>query len=164
MNSFNVPGPPVGKGRPKMTVIAQKKSSNVPQSEHITAKEFNSLIKNEKPYSVKTYTPAKTANYEQLVKYSFLEQTKQTNPVEGYIKLDIIARFPIPKSTTKKNRALMLSGEIRPAKTPDIDNITKAILDGLNKVLYKDDKQVIELSVKKEYSEDPCVIVSYEII
>ncbi len=153
MNSFIVPGPPVGKGRPKMTVIAKKAPTSNPQNSY-----------NGKPYSVKTYTPAKTAQYEQLVKYSFLEQTKQTTPIDGYIKLDIVARFGIPKSTTKKNRALMLSGEIRPAKIPDIDNITKAILDGLNKVLYKDDKQVIELSVKKEYSEDPCVIVSYEII
>ena len=78
--------------------------------------------------------------------------------------MNITAIFGIPKSTTKKDKAKMLSGLILPAKIPDIDNITKSILDGLNKVLYKDDKQVIELSVKKKYGEEPCVIVEYETI
>lgn len=56
----------------------------------------------------------------------------------------------------------MLNHEIWPDKKPDIDNIIKAILDGLNKTMFIDDKQIVELSVKKQYGETPCVIVEYE--
>ena len=34
---------------------------------------------------------------------------------------------------------------------PDVDNIAKAVLDALNGVIWVDDKQVVELTVKKYY-------------
>lgn len=40
----------------------------------------------------------------------------------------------------------------RPDKKPDIDNILKIVLDGLNGVAYADDKQVIEVRCRKFYS------------
>jgi Holliday junction resolvase RusA-like endonuclease len=163
LNKFIVPGEPVGKGRPKMTVIPKSTTDKI-QSNHISADDFKKINKAGKTYGVRTYTPAKTSTYEELVKYSFLSQIKYFAPLDGYIRMNITAIFGIPKSTTKKDKAKMLSGLILPAKIPDIDNITKSILDGLNKVLYKDDKQVIELSVKKKYGEEPCVIVEYETI
>lgn len=49
----------------------------------------------------------------------------------------------------------MLNGELLPAKKPDIDNIVKAVLDALNEVAYRDDTQVVELQVRKQYSERP---------
>lgn len=36
---------------------------------------------------------------------------------------------------------------------PDIDNITKIVLDGLNGIAYKDDNQITKIEVKKIYSE-----------
>ncbi len=53
----------------------------------------------------------------------------------------------------------MLGGKILPAKKPDIDNVVKAVLDALNGVAYRDDTQVIELHVRKSYSEKPRVEV-----
>lgn len=37
---------------------------------------------------------------------------------------------------------------------PDIDNIVKIILDGLNKFAYTDDKQVAVLMASKHYAKD----------
>lgn len=56
----------------------------------------------------------------------------------------------------------MLANRIFPVKKPDCDNIAKIILDALNKIAYKDDSQVIELSVKKLYSEKAKVLVHIE--
>ena len=56
----------------------------------------------------------------------------------------------------------MLDGKILPAKKPDIDNVVKAVLDALNGVAYRDDTQVVELHVRKSYSEKPRVEVSIE--
>ena len=36
---------------------------------------------------------------------------------------------------------------------PDVDNITKVILDALNGVAYLDDSGVIAVTVEKEYGE-----------
>lgn len=47
-------------------------------------------------------------------------------------------------------------------KKPDIDNVVKAVLDALNGVAYRDDTQVIELHVRKSYSEKPRVEVCIE--
>jgi Holliday junction resolvase RusA-like endonuclease len=105
-----------------------------------------------------TYTPAKTVNYETLVKelYYVAHGSKR---LEGEITARITAYFSIPKSASKKNRAAMLSGQIRPTKKPDGDNLAKIILDSLNSIAYKDDSQVVELTVSKYYGDSPRVEV-----
>ena len=108
------------------------------------------------------YTPTKTSQYEEMVRLSFLEQSKCFQPSNKYIRMVITANFAIPKSVSKNKREQMLNHEILPDKKPDIDNIVKAILDGLNKTMYSDDKQIVELTVKKQYGENPCVVVEYE--
>ena len=37
----------------------------------------------------------------------------------------------------------------------DVDNVGKAVLDGLNKVAYKDDKQICNLTVRRRYNPVP---------
>ena len=56
----------------------------------------------------------------------------------------------------------MLSGEIKPTKKPDADNIVKIICDALNNIAYKDDTQVVDLQVKKIYGGTEKVIVEIE--
>ena len=53
----------------------------------------------------------------------------------------------------------MLNNEIYPTIKPDTDNIAKSILDSLNGIAYLDDKQVVDLRVRKQYSEVPGVSI-----
>nr|WP_082786584.1 RusA family crossover junction endodeoxyribonuclease [Sporosarcina psychrophila] len=53
----------------------------------------------------------------------------------------------------------MKSGELRPTTKPDVDNYVKAIKDGLIKVIWQDDSQVVDLKVRKFYSLSPKVVV-----
>jgi Holliday junction resolvase RusA-like endonuclease len=85
--------------------------------------------------------------------------SNQTERLEGQIKAHIQAFFFIPKSTSNKKREKMLSGEIRPTKKPDTDNLAKIILDSLNKMAYDDDSQIVTLTVQKFYSDEPRVEV-----
>jgi Holliday junction resolvase RusA-like endonuclease len=101
-----------------------------------------------------TYTPEKTKNYETLVKELFFIEHGQPL-LEGPLSMRVQAYFTIPKSTSKKRKELMKSGEIRPTKRPDLDNILKIIGDALNEVAYKDDKQIISASIEKFYSDEP---------
>jgi len=36
----------------------------------------------------------------------------------------------------------------------DLDNLSKAVLDGLNKIVYEDDRQIVELHLKKVVREN----------
>ena len=71
--------------------------------------------------------------------------------------LFLTARFfmPIPKSTSKKKRAMMLNDEIHHTKKPDVDNCIKFICDCLNGVVYRDDSQIFSKHGIKRYSDEP---------
>lgn len=107
-----------------------------------------------------TYTPKETVNYENLVKYSFLDQVKDWVMTDKPIEMQITAYFPIPNSTSKKNKELMRSGQLKPTKKPDTDNIGKMIADALNNLAYNDDAQVVDMSIRKVYSDTPRVEVT----
>lgn len=136
---FEVLGVPVGKGRPKFSTV----------NGHAVA-----------------YTPAKTANYETLVKLSYQQHIgafmfDKDKPLRAIIR----AFFPIPKSTSKKKREQMEAGKIRHTKKCDADNIAKACLDALNGIAFYDDSQVCELSISKFYGDTPKVeIIIDEVI
>lgn len=68
-------------------------------------------------------------------------------------KMEIDIFFKIPKRKSKTFKMRCLADEIRPTKRPDIDNVSKNILDALNGILYADDKQIVELTVRKYYAE-----------
>ncbi|MBU5424983.1 RusA family crossover junction endodeoxyribonuclease [Tissierella pigra] len=102
-----------------------------------------------------TYTPEKTVNYENLVQFSYLQKYKNTEPMEGYLKIEMIFFMPIPKSTSKKRKELMLQRKILPDKKPDYDNMAKAISDALNNIAYKDDNQIVEAHIYKFYCDEP---------
>lgn len=102
---------------------------------------------------IQTYTPKDTKEYELRVKAAY---PGFKTFIDGeYLSVHIYAYYPIPKSASNKNRLLMLSGRIRPAKRPDLDNIAKSICDALNGVAYKDDSQIVKLTVAKYYSTEP---------
>lgn len=130
--TFEIVGEPQGKGRPRFS----------------TRGGF-----------VKTYTPEKTASYENFVKVCYLNKYKGQK-LDGEIIAEIIAYFSIPKSFSKKKRVQAIEGKIMPTKKPDTDNIAKTILDSLNGIAFEDDKQVVALLVKKLYGEEAKVVVS----
>lgn len=103
----------------------------------------------------RAYTPKETVNYENWVKLCYQDQGKEY--LEGQINASIVAYYSIPKSTSKKKMALMLNGELRPTKKPDLDNIVKGVLDSLNGIAYKDDSQVVKVVTEKFYAEQPRV-------
>ena len=130
--TFEIVGEPQGKGRPRFS----------------TRGGF-----------VKTYTPEKTASYENFVKLCYLNKYKGQK-LDGEIIAEIIAYFSIPKSFSKKKRLEAIEGKIKPTKKPDTDNIAKTILDSLNGIAFEDDQQVVALLVKKLYGEEAKVVVS----
>lgn len=105
---------------------------------------------------VQSMTPENTVLYENLVKQSFVQQADKDARWFGKepLAVYITAFYPIPASTTKKDRQLICSGKLFPTKKPDADNVAKVICDALNGVAYGDDTQIIKLSILKAYTEE----------
>lgn len=105
---------------------------------------------------VKTYDPEKSRTYKQIV-YSVISNIKPAKPYDCELVADITAYFKMPKSKSAKWKCQALAGLIRPAKKPDADNIAKIVLDSCNGILFRDDSQIVSLTVSKFYSEQPRV-------
>lgn len=129
---FSVYGEPHGKGRPRFT----KRGS------HMIA-----------------YTDKKTADYENRIAAEYRRQVGKRFPDDSMLDMRVYAYFEIPKSANHKKRLAMELGETRPTKTPDVDNIVKIVADALNKIAYRDDKQIIDCQVRKFYSTQPRIEV-----
>lgn len=103
------------------------------------------------------YTPAKTRAYEKQAAI-IADIGMRANGLKRFecpVTVMATAYVPIPKSMSKKDRAAALIGFLLPAKKPDIDNIAKAALDGLNGIVWRDDALIVGLSIKKLYAEIP---------
>ncbi|MEN6629840.1 MAG: RusA family crossover junction endodeoxyribonuclease [Sulfuricella sp.] len=124
--AFVIPGVAVGKGRPKF------------------ARRGN---------FVTAYTPERTASYENLVKLAAHRAMNGRQPFTEAVGCTIAIEVEPAPSWSNKKRIAALSGDLRPTGKPDLDNVAKGVLDAMNDIVFKDDKQVVILSVSKRYSE-----------
>ena len=132
---FTVLGEPQGKGRPR-TVRLKTGASH-------------------------TYTDDKTVLYENLIVTEYRQQCRKAKfPDNEMLDMRIIAYYAIPASASKKKQRQMESGEIRPIKKPDLDNVVKVVADALNAVAYRDDTQIVDCQIRKFYSTQPRIEVT----
>ena len=98
----------------------------------------------------RVFTPATTLQYERLVAAAAREVISE--PITGNVQVDIIAVYQVPKSWAKALQASARRGDIMPTR-PDIDNVIKICLDGMNEAAYLDDQQVHMISAEKRYGD-----------
>ena len=125
MLTFEVPGDPHGKGRPKF------------------ARRGN---------FVQTYTDKKTTSYEDLVRFHANIAMVDLDLLKGAVAVYIYIKLAVPKSYSKKRTEACLSGLERPTKKPDWDNVAKSICDAMNGIVYMDDTQIVDAHVTKVYA------------
>jgi Holliday junction resolvase RusA-like endonuclease len=133
--SITIPGIPVAKGRPRFT----------------TAGGF-----------ARSYTPAKTQRYEDLIRCEAATAMNGDKPLEEPVAMTVTAYVQPPKSLSKKKRAEAIDGVLKPSTRPDVDNYAKAALDGCNAIIFRDDSLVTDLIVRKRYSERPRLVITVE--
>jgi len=132
---------------------------------------------------VKVYTDAATAEYEELIQVEVLRligqqalidrtrQIKRATFIQAYkdfggqplfagpVRVEMEIYHPIRASWTKAKKAAALAGHIAPTLKPDPDNVAKIWFDAFNDCMWKDDTQVIRVSIERAFSEEPCVLV-----
>lgn len=132
MIAFTVPGQPQGKGRPRIGKIGQH---------------------------ARMFTPAKTVAYEGLVAHAAQLALAGRPLFDAAVGCNVFIDCQVPASWSGKKQRAALAGEVLPEFKPDADNVVKAIFDGLNGVLWRDDVLVVDLRVRKRYAAAPCVRV-----
>jgi Holliday junction resolvase RusA-like endonuclease len=105
------------------------------------------------------YTPEKTANYESRVALAAAKAMEGKQIIENPVSVWMFIGCSIPSSWSKKKQKQAALNEIVPAKKPDVDNVIKAVFDGMNGVVWRDDVQVVALKASKGFSTTPGVIV-----
>ena len=129
---FTVYGEPVAKGRPRFS----------------TRGKF--------PVA---YTPEKTKAYEFEVGMMALNAMGGSKPLEGALEAFIYVTFAVPESYSKKRTEACLSGQEKHTKKPDLDNVVKCVIDGMDKIVFDNDSQITSIHATKVYGEVPKVEV-----
>ena len=135
MLKFTIPGEPQGQGRPRFTR----------RGKH-----------------VQTYDPEKSRNYKAFVGLIAADAVKAQEwhyKEKEPVCVTIYAYMSVPRSKSKNFRRAALGKEIVPTKTPDLDNVYKAVTDAMSGIVYSDDKQVVAARIAKLYGEQPRVEV-----
>ena len=130
---FIVPLRPVAKGRPRFTRTGH------------------------------AYTPKATADYEQAVAayarraMAEIGEKKATGAVNVWLTF----YYAPPKSWTKAQQLKCAEAGSLPKTTkPDVDNLVKAVLDGMNGIVFEDDNQIAGIYATKAWSYDRADSVS----
>lgn len=131
MISITIPGTPVAQGRARATTIGGH---------------------------AHMYDPAKSRDYKNYIRTIAL-QVKPEKLLEGALRLEIDIYRDIPKSFSKKKRQQAIRGLLRPTTKPDASNYAKLAEDALTGIIWHDDSQIVELLVRKWYSENPQVLI-----
>lgn len=134
---LRIGGRPRGKGAPQVRVVVPRLG---------------------RPFA-HVYTDKETEKYQDYVSSVARLAMGNRPPSERPIAVRIFIMLPVPESWPRKKRDAALSGLLLAAAKPDTDNVEKAINDGMNKIVYADDKQIVRKFVSKEYGENPGVIV-----
>jgi Holliday junction resolvase RusA-like endonuclease len=104
---------------------------------------------------VAVWTDKKTLSYEEGLSEAGVIAMKGSPPRLAALSVRIDAGMPVPASWSQKKRLAALSGDLSPIGKPDFDNISKIVGDALNKIVWKDDSQIIVCAFRKFYSDEP---------
>lgn len=130
---LTIPGEAVAKGRPKLGTV----------NGHAMA-----------------FTPKKTRAYEDVVRQHAVQRWQREILHAVPVALSVVFYRGIAASWPRKKQEQAIAGSLRPVGRPDLDNLVKAITDGMNGVVYSDDALIVETHSAKRYAVRPRVEVT----
>ena len=119
-----IPGPPIGKGRPRAAVVGGR---------------------------VRAFTPKKTAQWEARASVVLRDAWGDRAPLDEPVEAWIVARFPRPQRMVWKRKPMP---EVPHVSSPDADNVVKAVLDAIEKAgVVRNDRSIWSVMIRKIYCD-----------
>lgn len=91
---------------------------------------------------IATYNTAKATAYERAIR-EHVKSKYNGKPLEGPLIVHVLAIFKRPKTVKRVQHTVK----------PDASNVAKAVEDALNGVLWRDDSQIVYLTIRKLYGD-----------
>lgn len=138
---------PVAKGRPRFSVAGRERK-------------------------VIVRTPVKTKDFENAIRGEIINALKVTRDRYPLFERDEPLAVDVDfvfKRIERLSRKKDPCGFMWKVSLPDLDNLQKALFDAFNEIIWHDDKQVVDLRVRKMYADkkssdearrEPCVSVT----
>jgi len=82
-----------------------------------------------------------------------------SQPLSGPIEMHLTFYMPIPKSASSRLKLQMKNEIILPTKKPDFDNLAYLVTNALKGIVYLDDAQITDCSIRKRYSDKPRTVI-----
>ena len=103
----------------------------------------------------KTYTPEKTASWEQAIRAAALGH-RPGQLLDGPLVLEATFYRLKPKSKPKRH--------LYPDSKPDLDNLCKSVTDALEGLIFTNDSRFVDQMLRKRYGDPPrCEITIREV-
>jgi Holliday junction resolvase RusA-like endonuclease len=101
------------------------------------------------------YTPKKTRDFEQLVAHHAYQYmiSNDCKLFENAVEAILVIAKKYPQKWSKEKKEQAMNGNVYWTSKPDIDNLEKSVLDGLNGICWLDDSQVVKTQCEKIYSD-----------
>ena len=103
-------------------------------------------------------TPNQTRAEQGAIKWFANVAMQGRAPLEGPLDLRVFAYMAIPPSWSARKQEKARFGLILPTGKPDFDNLVKLICDAGNKLIWRDDAQIVRALVAKHYDVRPCLV------
>lgn len=118
---------------------------------------FGNIVSHQRPRVVTTkagqsfaYTPGKTRNWKEVIRAEAIK-IKPNIPMDGELELQCIFYFLMPESKRRKDKN---KEPFYCIGNKDFDNLVKSITDATQKILFRNDNQVVIGHIEKRYTEE----------
>lgn len=117
--------------------------------------------KDGRPGFIQNYSDPTTAKYEHRIQHAAQQaMAGRDSLLEGPLRVTILAFRSMPNFPAWKRKAVA-ERTLRPTTKPDLDNLVK-VVDALNKVVWNDDSQIVDITARKYFSEIPELVITVE--
>jgi Holliday junction resolvase RusA-like endonuclease len=115
----------------------------------------------------RTWTDKDTALAEGNIIRKWEDVGEPRLPDNAPLRVHVTLYISRPNSHYKRDGSLSAEGLRHPRpenKKPDVDNALKLVMDALNKRAYKDDVQIVEATVERQWAEWPATKIAISVI
>jgi len=149
-------------GKRRLAVQEIRENAGSRNSEPITVVIDGQPVAKRRPRMTRrgfVYTPAATRKFEAHGRLSAQLAMDARPPIEGPVRLEVLAVLPVPVSWSQKKRARAITSDVLPRSRPDLDNFVKSAQDAINEIVIRDDSQIVEVGARKRYGVAPKLVV-----